>query len=340
MITFDDYRYQGGEIEKLRQQIEEKRLVHAILITGEPGTGKRTLAMLLAAALMCRSESGIPCGKCSGCIMANAGEHPDITVIEKGKPLSPESSKGRSTIPVDDIREMIRLCSRYAYEGGNRAVIIRDAENMTPQAQNSLLKILEEPPQNTYFFLTSSHPEQLLTTVRSRCRPVKIIPWEPDYIREILIGQGVDPDKAGQAARASSGSIGNAVRLASDNGYWKLCDDVMDVFFRNKKRSAILSFSGAWKDRKADADTIFGILENNMHQLLKYRLSPERKTDSVKQFPPEWQRFAASAPLERFVFLNHVISDARKQVVSNVTFQAVIEQMLLAFIGESDQWVE
>ena len=83
-ITFADFRGQGEEIEALRRQISEKRMVHALLITGEPGTGKRTLANLFAAALMCTSEKDAPCGRCEGCRTALAGEHPDVTVIEKG----------------------------------------------------------------------------------------------------------------------------------------------------------------------------------------------------------------------------------------------------------------
>ena len=339
MITFDDFRFQGTEIEALRKQIEEKRFVHALLITGGPGTGKRTLAMLYASALMCQAGEGVPCGKCKGCAMAMAGEHPDITIIEKGSPLSAETARGRSSIPVEDIREMIRLCSRYAYEGTNRAVLIRDAENMTTQAQNSLLKILEEPPQNTFFLLTTSHPEMILTTVRSRCRPLKLIPWETDYIRDILIEKGTDPANAERAARSSSGSIGNALRLASDDAYWKLCDEVRNAFFRNRKRSGILAVSTAWKDKKSDADTIFSVLENDVHDLLRYRLCGERE-DILKDFPAPWQRFASSAPLERFVFLNVKISDARKRTAFNVNFQAIIEQLLLVFIGESDQWAE
>ena len=131
MICFEDFLPQGEEVTSLQSRIAEGKLVHALMITGEPGTGKRTLAALTASALMCRAQTGIPCGECAGCRMAASGEHPDITVIEKGVPLSPETAKGRSTIPVDDIREMIRICSQYPFEGGNRAVIVRDAENMT-----------------------------------------------------------------------------------------------------------------------------------------------------------------------------------------------------------------
>ena len=338
MISFDDFLPQGEEILSLRGQIEESRLVHALLITGEPGTGKGTLAALIASALMCKARAGVPCGRCSGCTLSSAGEHPDVTVVEKGVPLSPETAKGRSTIPVDDIRELIRLCSQYPFEGGNRAIVIRDAENMTPQAQNCLLKILEEPPQNTYFILTTSHPEQILTTVRSRCRPVKLIPWDPSCIVRILMRAGIEKEKAEKAAAVCAGSVGTALRLVSDDGYWQLREEVMNAFFRNRKRSDILSISSGWKDRKGDADTAFSILEDNLRTLLRFRIDPESRPD-ISGFPAEWQRFADKADPERFISLFDRIREARKQSAFNVNFQAIIEQLLLSFTGESDLWV-
>ena len=268
----------------------------------------------------------------------SANEHPDITVIEKGVPLSPDTAKGRATIPVDDIREMIRICSQFSFEGRCRVVMIIEAGNMTTQAQNSLLKILEEPPANTYFLLTSAHPEQLLTTVRSRCRTVRMIPWETSFIERTLIGSGVEEAKARKAAAAADGSIGYALRLSSDDEYWNMRETVMDAFFRNTRRSEILRISTGWKDKKNDSDMLFGILEAYVHSLASHRFG-DTVQDDISEFPAPWQRFAKDATTDRFTGLTDRIIEARKQTSSNVNFQAVVEQLLLAFIGEHDLWV-
>ena len=338
-FTFEDFSIQGEAVHALQKQIEGRSLVHALLICGEPGTGKKTLAGVVASSLMCKSQGRIPCGVCPACVLAASGEHPDIIIIEKGSPLSAETPKGRSTIPVDDIREMIRLCSQYSFDGGNRVVIIRDAENLTVQAQNCLLKILEEPAQNNYFILTTSHPDQLLITVKSRCRTLKLHPWDTSTIQRFLTETGIAPETAEKAAAASFGSIGNALLLATDDGYWKMREEIMNSFFRNRTRGDILKYSTGWKDRKNEADNLFNILEDNLHRLLMYRFNPGN-SPNISDFPEEWRVFAEKATEERFVYLTAKITDARKQSSYNVNFQAIIEQLLLAFIGEHEKWVK
>ena len=338
MICFDDFRDQGKEILSLRRQIDEGRLTHALLLTGEEGVGKRSLASMVAAGLLCEAVKGKPCGCCASCRQVSANMHPDITVIEKGVPLSQDTAKGRLTIPVDDIREMIRICSQFSFEGKCRVIMIVDADNMTPQAQNSLLKILEEPPKDTYFILTTAHPEQLLTTVRSRCRTVRMIPHETAYIEQVLIRYGTNENKAKQAAAASGGSIGYAIRLASDDEYWQTRQQVMNAFFRNRQRSEVLSISSKWKEKKGKADILFNILEDGLHLLTSYRF--QDKEIIASDFSEEWLRFARYAPMNRLIFLDDKIRDARKQISYNVNFQAVCEQLLMAFIGEIEQWVK
>lgn len=335
--SFQDFLLQGSEIATLQRQINQRRMVHALLITGDSGFGKRSLAFLLAEALFCSADGNKPCGQCGACLQTLSGEHPDLICIEKGIPLAESSKKGRSTIPVDDIRELIRLSSRYTYEGGNRVVIIADAENMTPQAQNSLLKILEEPPEDTFFLMTTAHPDQLLTTVRSRCRLLRLKPWPLDYIVRKLVSAGYEQDKAAEAAKVSGGSIGRALLLVSDESYWKLRDEITEAFFMTKERSKILSFSNAWKDYRGEAGRIFDILDNTLRDLLQFRLSGQTQPFRAN-LPEPWNRFAANAGLERFERLFDLILLARKETASNVNFQAVIEQLLLSFIGERELW--
>ena len=120
MISLSSFSRQGEEIQALIRQVTERTLVHALLISGEKGLGKKTLAMLIAAGLLCKTDGARPCGTCRSCQSVLAFEHPDMTVIRKGEPISPEVSKGRNTIPVDDIREMIRISGEQALEGGAR----------------------------------------------------------------------------------------------------------------------------------------------------------------------------------------------------------------------------
>ena len=331
--SFSDFYPQGDEIRTLQDQIRENRMVHALLITGEPGTGKKTLAGLIAQMMLCRNDGTRPCGVCSHCLRVQKREHPDLIVIEKGNPLTGDSRKSKSSIPVDDIREMIRICSTFTFESGNRLILFFDAEDMTPQAQNCLLKTLEEPPDGTFFILTSSHPEQLLTTIRSRCRLLKMKPWDEDVIEHILISDGAEPEKAMLSARAAHGSIGLAKKLASDEDYWKMRENVIDSFFRNRERSRILQNASQWKDSKSDSDLLFDILEECVRMMMKCRL--EGKDDpGLKSFSQAWQRFTYETDLSRFVRLLNKISEARIQQKSNVNMQAVTEQLLLSFMGE------
>ena len=338
-ITFQDFSLQGTEITNIRKQIEENRFVHAILISGEPGIGKKTLAGLIAKAVLCSADHNRPCGICDSCRLMEAGEHPDQIIIQKGIPLSAETKKGRSTIPVSDIREMISMCSRYAYKSNSRVVMIPEAEDMTIQAQNCLLKILEEPPSHTFFILTTSKPSDILITVKSRCRPVKMVPWETDYIRKQLVESGVSESRAAAAASSSGGSIGRAYTLAADDDYWNNRNEIIHSFFQTRNRSEVLKVSNGWKERKMDGEMLFTFLENAVHILLESRLYDTNQAN-IQDYSEEWILFSRNAELERFAFLLDSIAQARKQLSFNVNFQAIFEQLYLVFIGECAKWAK
>ena len=325
------------DVRLLCEQIQSDQLVHAYLISGEPGYGKRTLAGLIAAALLCSSEGGRPCGQCKNCRMALRLEHPDLTVIRNGVPITPDGKKDRATIPVDDIREMIRICGEGTLMGNVRAVLVFDAEKMTIQAQNCLLKTLEEPPERTYIFLVTDHPDALLTTVISRCRPIRLRAWEDEYIVDVLKDLGIAPERAAEAVQCASGSIGKAISISSDESYWTVRKEVMNAFFESKARSDILRNSNAWKDRRDDGGRILDILESLLHMLIRVRMG-QASDVILAGFPDNWRKFARHADYERISALSESIAEARKQLTYSVNFQAVIEQIMFLFAGEGNLW--
>lgn len=330
---------QSTDLSILFRHLGNKTGVHAYLITGEKGAGKKTLAKLMASALLCSSDGSRPCGICKNCILAANEEHPDLIIIEQGNPIAPGIKKDRSTIPVEDIREMIRLCGVRSTEGNMHVVLIRDAEKMTVQAQNCLLKTLEEPPSDTCIILATDHMESLLSTVISRCRIIRIKPWEDAYLQKVLAEKGIEQKRILYTIRAAGGSIGRAIELAEDDQFWELQETVLKCFFRTTSRSDVIKISNDWKDRKQDADRVLMILESLISMLTEARFSSS-KTIDLSRFPPQWQRFSAEAGIEKFTQLTESVTEARKQLQFSVNFQAVLERLIFSFIGEGNAWLQ
>ncbi len=141
--------------KQLAADIDAGRFPHALLIEGEAGSGRRTLAGIVARAAVCRGEGERPCGVCEACRKA---AHPDITLHGE-----------EAVLTVDDVRDLRNEACRVPNESAYRVMILCNAQGMTPQAQNALLKILEEPPRHLLFILTCENRTQLLETIRSRC---------------------------------------------------------------------------------------------------------------------------------------------------------------------------
>jgi len=192
-------------------------MTHAWLFTGPPGSGRSTAARAFAAALQCSSggsqggtEAPEPgCGRCRDCHTVLAGSHADVEMV----------STELLTIGVRDTRELVRRAALSPSGGGWQVIILEDADRLTDQAANALLKAIEEPAPRTVWMLCAPSQEDVLPTLRSRCRHVRLVTPSASAVADVLVRRdGVDPPMAAFAARVSQGHIGRAKRLATDEG--------------------------------------------------------------------------------------------------------------------------
>lgn len=336
MPVLSDFRGQGALYDGLIRTLEDNTFVHAYLISGVSGIGKRTLARLMAQHLLCTGEHK-PCGQCPACIQVREGNHPDVIVVMPGKPLSGEVKAGLSGIPVDEIRYVISLVGQHTFVGGRRVVIIERAEKMNQPAQNALLKTLEEPLAGTVFLLLTESPELLLPTIVSRCRALKLHPWPDDVVLGALRANGVEGSMASKALSVSGGSIGRAIAIAADEAYWQRRRDVMQDFFGISRRVDILKISTAWKDRKDESDALLNDVEDMLRTLMLVRFGKQDKS-LLDEYPEAWQRLAEEGELAAFMKLMDAVTEARRMRANQVTWQAVVEQLLLSLMEEKSKW--
>ncbi len=228
---------------RLQRANEFGRLHHACIFHGPEGVGKSMLAKFWAQSLLCENPVQRPltdypgfdpsspiavgevsdsCGECKECHLAESGNHPDIHIINRD--LARFTSKSRSSqilsMPIDVIREyVIDQACHSPVRGKAKFFIIEEADTMLWQAQNALLKTLEEPPNDTFLILITSQPDKFLQTIRSRCQMVRFDSLNTNMIKSKLVEQDVEANEAEFWAEFSAGSLGQALNLAKMDIY-------------------------------------------------------------------------------------------------------------------------
>ena len=188
----------------LSRAVATEQVSHAYLFTGPAGIGKGSLARGFAKAVLCTAApDNRPCGFCPSCRHFESGTHPDYLVI-----TPPENG----AIKIDQVRTLISAMGNRPLEGGGRVCLIEDAERMTPDAQNALLKSLEEPEPGNVFILTADNPRKLLPTIRSRCQQLPLEPLTDREILEVLAAHDIDltPEQQEDVLPAAGGLPGQA----------------------------------------------------------------------------------------------------------------------------------
>lgn len=198
-------------VDYLRKGLRHRRIRQAYLLTGTASIGKSTLAHTFAAALNCTHPEvdARPCGACRSCRLMTSGNHPDMVYSEL------DSATG--TLKIDSLREVMRRLSLKPYDARYRIAILANFDKAREQAQDAILKTLEEPPPFAILILLANSVEHTLATIQSRCQTVYLRPVASEVIRTTLIERyGSDPDKAAVLARLSGGRIGWAITAVHD----------------------------------------------------------------------------------------------------------------------------
>jgi DNA polymerase-3 subunit delta' len=254
-------------VESLRAAAAGRGMNHAFLFTGPPGSGRSNAAVAFAAALQCE-EQPPGCGTCHSCHTVLAGSHADVTVVRTD----------RLSIGVDEVRDLVRRSALAPVGRRWQVMIVEDADRLTEQAANALLKAIEEPTDRTVWILCAPTVEDLLPTIRSRCRLVTLATPSPEEVADFLVRtDGVDAALASYCARASQGHIGRARALARDEGARNRRKEVVSIPARLTGLASCMNaaqnlvettqeeadlITGELDAReRADLDTSYGVVE-------------------------------------------------------------------------------
>ena len=301
------------------------RFSHALLLSGQKGIGKRTLANYLAKGLLCRSEKDEdrPCGICKSCKRFENGTHSGL--------LLPDVKPSDKSIKIDAIRGILEELTRSSLDGGARVILLCNADRMTPQAQNCLLKTLEEAAPRTHFILTCDSERSILPTILSRCRIERMQPWDDERMAQVLRSLNFDRSRIDELVRLSEGSIGRAISIQEDSAYWTARENVQKAFFSISRPSDIPQRLSLLKDKKDDSALYLDILEQTVSRYLHEKTLASERPDSPS---PLWDR-ASCASLRRIM---DAILSARRLRAANVGWQSVAEQLMQIISEETTTW--
>ena len=305
----------GSVSHRLREEILSSRVVHAYLLTGPAGTGKRTLADICARALCCESQGERPCDVCPSCRQFLSGNHPDFIR------LRPEKSIG-----VEAVREVIDRLSVKPYEADRHIVVIEQADKMTAQAQNALLKTLETPPGSDVFFLIATQLTAMLPTIISRCRVVRFHYLETHEAEAALEARGIPGERARLLARLSQGSVGRALEMNASEDWWQLREKVLNAMTALHEKQDVAIAALPLAEKREQAGDILDILELCARDLMVIQDSDGAVIQTDIEEKLRQQRFTGSRMLSD-------IMEARRMLSSNVAWQSVLEMLFFKMAG-------
>ncbi|MCR5001141.1 MAG: DNA polymerase III subunit delta' [Lachnospiraceae bacterium] len=330
MAKFSDIIGQDHIKEHLKSAIESKKVSHAYIIHGEKNAGKEFIAETFAMALECEDESSTePCMECHSCKQAITRNHPDIITLIHEKP---------GTIGVEDIRKsIVSDVSVRPYNGKWKIYLINDAEKMSVQAQNALLKTLEEPPDYVVIMLLTSNISALLPTIISRSTVLNMRPVDDKTVRKYLMERIHVPDyQADICVAFARGNIGKAKHLATSEDFDNIKNDAVRVlkYAHEMEMSEFVSALNQISAYKINIEDYLDILLIWYRDVLMFKATGDLDSLVFKEEIRSIRERAGRSSYEAVERIIEAIEKTKVRLKANVNFELAMELLLLAIKEE------
>ncbi len=311
-------------IQYMQGAVEQDKVSHAYILNGQRGSGKKLLARLFAMTLQCESEGSEPCGECRSCKQTKSGNQPDIITIKHEKP---------SSIGVEDIREQLNGDIMIKpYSSPYKIYIVPEADLMTVQAQNALLKTIEEPPAYAVIFLLTENAEALLPTIRSRCVMLKLRNIKDKLVKKYLMEELQIPDyQADICAAFAQGNIGRAIMLAKSEHFNEIKEEAIQLmkYINEMELHEIVSALKEINKYKLEVTDYLDIITIWYRDVLLYKATKDVGklifSDQLKFIKER----ASKSSYEGIETILDSIEKAKIRLKANVNFDLVMELLLL-----------
>ncbi len=323
--SFKDVVGHKDVIEYIQKAVTSDQVSHAYIINGERGSGKKMLANLFAMTLLCEKGGPDPCGHCHSCQQAATGNHPDIIRVTHEKPNS---------ISVDDIREQVtQTVDIRPYEGPYKVYIIPQADEMTPQAQNALLKTLEDPPAYVVLMLLTENADQLLPTITSRCVILKLRNIKDSLIKKYLVEQmGVPDSKADMCTAFAQGNMGRAITLANSEHFNEIREEAIQLLKYVDEMTLdeiIQAVTRCTSYNKMEITDYLDILMIWFRDVLYYKATRDISKVVFKDQIQAIEKRAEKSSYEGIQLILDSLEKAKARLRANVNFELVMELLFL-----------
>ena len=335
-MSFDNILGQDRPKQTLDKALRRGRIPNAYLFYGQESVGKKFTAIEVSKALNCKTLGPVDsCDQCTSCLKIEKRVHPDLFILEPKK-SSPTSRE--AILKIDEIRELQKKMLYLPYEGNTKVAIINNAECMNPQAANSFLKTLEEPPTKTLIILIASNPYQLLPTVVSRCQGIRFYPLPSEAIKTIIshhlkseAGES-QPEEIELRSRRSMGQVSYALKedlLEASEDREELIRLISIISF--KRMDQVFLWTKAKAKQTEGILLILDELTRILRDVVLIKVAPETSVVTNKDLIKQLRALALQKSTPALLTMFETVQNTKAAIKSNANTQLALENMLVNF---------